>query len=110
MPEHKAMIPPIKKVAPLESPIVCTHYGILERAEGDTCLTGIFDKDGEQLYLVCNTDFENSVDYEMKFNKIVSLQNAETGQIYEGDSVSLCIPPADGILLKIKHEEVENDV
>ena len=45
----------------------------------------------------------------MQFEKTVQLQNVETGEIYEGNAVSLRIPPADGVLLKIKHKEIEND-
>lgn len=107
--EHRGMIPPAKEAAPLKSPVACTHYEALKRTEGDTCLTGIFEKDGSPLYLACNTDFSKSVDYKMQFEKTVQLQNVETGEIYEGNAVSLRIPPADGVLLKIKHKEIEND-
>ena len=107
--EHKAIIPPIKKVAPIESPIARTNCVIFKDVCVDTCLTGIFEKDGEPLYFICNTDFEQSADYKMIFEKNVKLQNVETGEFYEGDAVSLCIPPADGVLLKIKHKEIEND-
>lgn len=33
--EHKAIIPPIKKVAPIESPIARTNCGILKNVCGD---------------------------------------------------------------------------
>ena len=96
---HKGVILPLKSDHPIKSAVSVRGSGELTGTEGDEIMTGLFEKNGS-MYLAVNTDFCSEHECVLHFKRKVKLTDVESGRIYEGKTVTVTLPAADGVLLK----------